>query len=129
MVQQHQKDAHRFKYNTAVNTKQNINNRLIAEFMGKKNISIRYNTVWADGEYPKGIQQSKNPVQYHTDWNALMGACYKWDNMNAKRFTKRQRNIYDNYCDLLDGTACLYKSKPVFEQLAENIKWYNTTKK
>lgn len=68
-------------------------------------------------------------AKYHSSWDWIMPACYKWDNLFfdvALEYHLAQQ--YELRCDALDNAVSQYKIIPVFNQLAENIKWYNKNK-
>lgn len=60
--------------------------------------------------------------KYHSSWDQLIPACQKWDTLkiNAKNQLK-----YEKLSDVLDNAVTCYDILPVFEQLVNNIKWYN----
>ena len=60
------------------------------------------------------------------NWNHLMLACKKWDNL-PKPFLGNKK--YEKLCDALDLVVTRYEPLPVFNQLVENIKWYNKQSK
>lgn len=67
-------------------------------------------------------------ADYHKNWNMLMEACAKWDNLYIK--DKQVQSIrYTQLCDKLGEVLTLYRIEPVWEQLVKCIKWFNKIKK
>lgn len=67
-------------------------------------------------------------LKYHSSWESLMPVCYKWDNLfieGVERAPLAKIMEHGDYCSKLDAVVVKYKIMPVFEQLVENIKWYN----
>ena len=65
--------------------------------------------------------------KFDSSWNWIMPACAKWD----KLFDGKAEVPY-KYCqlsDYLDLEVALYEINGIFEQLVENVKWYNEFKK
>jgi hypothetical protein len=85
-------------------------NKLIAEFMEKRYFA------------------GERLLKYHSSWDWLMSACYKWDNLTDAEIKEGTFYEYERLCDLLDAKVTLYEIFPVWEQLVENIKWYNANK-
>ena len=103
-------------------------NKLIAEFMGK---SIY--PVGGTKEYKKWkgefCDYSLFQIEYHSSWDWLMPACYKWDNLFKETPLEYPKAMeYEELCDALDNAVSRYEIMPVFSQLVENIKWYNQNK-
>jgi|ERR1035437_6013415 hypothetical protein len=87
-------------------------NILIKEFIGKE---IR-------GQFGRILSVEEYAYNYKWDW--LMPACYKWDSI----YTIQEGSLskrYEELCDALDKVVSCYEILPVWQQLVENIKWYN----
>ncbi len=67
--------------------------------------------------------QGYTNLKFHSSFNELMQACKKWDDLD--NVLSKHRHKYEELCDLLDNKVTLYEVYPVFEQLVENINWYN----
>ena len=104
-------------------------NKLIAEFMGFKPMFIksllgkRYEVI--DFEHGRiKVENLDVDCFYHTSWDWLMPACHKWDNLNM--YDKEGYEYeYLILCDTLDAKVSMYEIGPVWQQLVENIQWYN----
>jgi len=116
-------------------------NRLIAEFMG-----YVYNDVPKGNPHNvgSGITKTNNMgddyyfsfpenellnfpyPKYHEDWNWLMPACAKFDNLSMSSRSKEKR--YERSCDTIDWAVTCYEILPAFEALVDGIKWYNQNK-
>ena len=105
------------------------NNKLLAEFMGLKE------GWWISGEKKQkqycdigGFLDSKtyyaSDLIFHSDWNWLIAACKKWDNLKIFYGTKNE-DMYVDLSDFLDESVTLYRIDTVFLQLIYNIKWHN----
>ena len=97
-------------------------NKLIAEFKCTKSFDTYYDS---EGKYHFEILDS----QYHSSWDWIMPACYKWDNLFfdvALEYKLAQE--YELRCDALDNAITKYEILPAFKQLVENIKWFNQNK-
>jgi hypothetical protein len=85
-------------------------NRLIADFM-----------EWQHHPDKQYDEYEMAGLKYHTSWDWLIPACYKWDSLIKFLFNPE----YEQRCDELDRVATLYQIKPLWTVLIENIKWYN----
>jgi hypothetical protein len=118
-------------------------NILIAKFLGwtfhKKTNFWNLNgytcdcfTVGKEFLFNPGIRVNK--LDFHSSWDSLMFACKKWDELDVniyKRPNLKQLKINNEYielCERLDHFVTLYEILPVWEQLVENIEWYNKLK-
>lgn len=64
---------------------------------------------------------------YESDWNMLMPACKKWDEL-PDHPNPRKKSPQQELSDELDEIVALYEIAPVHKQLVRNIKWYNQNK-
>lgn len=69
-------------------------------------------------------------MQFHEDWSWLMPVCKKWDDLSEKENSiffeyNEFKTQYIKLSDKLDDLVTCYDITPVFNQLVENIKWYN----
>jgi hypothetical protein len=72
---------------------------------------------------------TKYELKYHSSWDWIMPVCYKWDNLfegTAIEYPKAME--YEKLCDEIDNAVSRYEILPVFNQLVENIKWFNQNK-
>lgn len=58
-------------------------------------------------------------LKYHEDWNWLMSACKKWDDLDITK------SSYVKLCDELDNLVACYEIIPVFCCLVKCLKWYD----
>lgn len=77
---------------------------------------------------PVGITKAED-LKYHSDWNWLMVACSKWDWLYMKEIGLMNEKEYIRKSNSLAHSLCFYEPILVFEQLVDNIKWYNNFKK
>jgi hypothetical protein len=82
--------------------------------------ATKYPNGWVTKEGYTTIKFEWFP-RYDKDWNALIPACHKWDNLNE--FLGNPE--YEQRCDELDRMASLYEIEPLWTVLVENIKWLN----
>ena len=77
--------------------------------------------------YEKGANYiHASEMEYHSSWDWLMPACYKWDNLFKEIILEYPKAMeYEELCDALDTLVSCYEITPAFNQLVENIKWYN----
>lgn len=75
-----------------------------------------------DGEVTEVYSFDK--LKYHSSWDWLMPACFKFDTLEI---TGRKRRIYESHCDVIDAAVSRYEIIPVFEALVDGITWYNNT--
>ncbi|MFA6889288.1 MAG: hypothetical protein WC254_07375 [Candidatus Woesearchaeota archaeon] len=96
------------------------------------------------GEVFFGIEKTENfdiayikqnlihTLKFNTSWDWLMPVCRKWDSIyvdfKPKDIAKRIFQKYTELCEKLDDAVTQYEIKPAFEQLVENVKWYNKNK-
>lgn len=98
-------------------------NKIIAEFMGETVLPIKECDLFPLIQGEDGLRQTK----YHTSWDWLMPACYKWENLQDFYKTNKASE-YRKLSGILGGIVYEYVIEPVYIQLVENIKWYNQTK-
>jgi hypothetical protein len=82
-----------------------------------------------EDEYTPQLGWNLDCGKYHSSWDWLMPACYKWDNLfveTAMEYPKAME--YEKLCDEIDNAVSRYEILPVFNQLVENIKWFNQNK-
>lgn len=84
--------------------KEKTDNEIVAEWMGL---------------FRKYVEM----LHYDTSWDWLMPACKKWDELTLNN------TEYIQLSDKLDQMVTLYEIVPAFQQLVENIKWYNQQSK
>lgn len=70
------------------------------------------------------MEEPQIPIRckYHCSFDWINPACLKWHSINITD---------EEYFELsmeLDSKAILYEITPLFNQLVENIKWYNKNK-
>ena len=111
-------------------------NKLIQGFMGWE---LKFITDYdLDGWYFVNKHTSKtisgmhnvSELPYSTDWNWLMEALKKFDNLNDENqvgFTFNEYQIYSNHCDQIDYAVTLYNIDDAVNALCEGIEWYNST--
>ena len=95
-------------------------NKLIAEFMGLK-IGNAWQVWNSMADYSKDAD-----FEYHSSWDWLMPACHKWDRLTDAEIKEGTWPEYERLCDLLDTKVALYEIQPVWNQLVENLQWYNS---
>jgi len=70
---------------------------------------------------------------YHSSFDWTMKVCLKWDTIYEGKTLKlpipKWYREYEDLCDLLDAEASRYEITPLYEQLVENIVWYNKRNK
>jgi len=110
-------------------------NKLIAQFMcdwsKEDNNWVFTSPITEQGIiwYKEVIKNSENNLKYHSSWNYIMPAYYKWDN-----FYSLDNKIFGHYsgyeylCDELDNAVTRYDIEDIFKQLVINIEWYNIVK-
>lgn len=86
-------------------------NEIIREFMGWPTNKIEIHFL--------GGTMRKLQYHFHMDWNLLMAACKKFDNLSNR--TKD----YQRYCDEIDAAVTNYEILPAWKRLLRGIKWYN----
>jgi hypothetical protein len=105
-------------------------NKLIAEFMGaivlkepighaQRNIQFLYEV--------EGIFLHRDyDLKYHISWDWLIPACAKFDSIFFGEDRTDMQQEYIELSDELDFKATSYELIPLFEQLVNCIKWYNS---
>ena len=66
-------------------------------------------------------------LPYCTDWNWLMEALKKFDELNEKSMTFLIQDQYQDKCDAIDYAVTLYNIDDAVNALCEGIEWYNST--
>lgn len=112
-------------------------NELIATWMGYKYFGWNQPGTMGEAGWKKNpramskvgdgyLCRQKNGLRYRGDWNWLMKAIYKWDNLYpgmAYQFRDRYREL----SDLLDNAVTAnYNIKEAYDQLVKNIEWHNS---
>ena len=84
-------------------------------------------TVGGDGKsIPFYLGRAVKDMKYNSDWNWLMNACKKWDNLPYDEFkTDLAKRQYTDRCELLDNAVTCYEIEYAFLALTECIEWYN----
>lgn len=109
-------------------------NKLIAKFMGLIPIKYKLNGEKGNSFITKedninyeGFEKffCMKDAKYYSSWNWLIPACKKWDEMIFPNDNIKLLMEYLQRCDSLDNKVSCYEILPVFEQLVDNIKWYN----
>ena len=104
------------------------NNKLIAEFMGLKEIYTPKLNIY---EISKTETCLETDLAYHTDWNWLMPVVEKIQSMGYwVDYTKGDVFIYDDEYNLVIPNP-MHKNKDTklsihYKIVIEFIKWYNT---
>jgi len=94
------------------------NNKLIAEFMGKYYINLKFEVVSI-------ISASNHKFPFDKDWNWLMEVVEKIESLGGGI------EIYNNYCKIIYDDEIIseieenYKIEAVYNACMEFIKWYN----
>lgn len=112
-------------------------NRLIEEFMGwklswsneegKRGWSF-YNEL--SKEYLHKTTYANSTIGFTTDWNWLMKALKKFDELNDENqvgFTFNEYQIYCDHCVSIDYAVTLYNINDAVNALCEGVEWYNST--
>lgn len=102
---------------------------LIAEFLG---YTVGELEGWLSGKRPYAYKKndmgqiseviSLTNLKYSTDWNPLMKACKKWDELHIDIKGQFQKE-YKILCDDLDNCVTLYEITTVYNQLVSNLRW------
>ena len=108
--------------------------RLIEAFMGWK---LSWNNEegkrgWSfyneyTKEYLHKTTYAHSVMGYTTDWNRLMEALRKFDNMIIPDEPFRNLQLYSEYCDSIDHAVTLYNINDAVNALCKGIEWYNST--
>lgn len=115
------------------------NNKLLAEFIGKKVITrSEFNPSIHTGEDLVGVYEIIEHTEYHRNWNWLMPIVMQINIIDNYRYTIQINSmdvyIYDN---LKGGYIFMSECKwqpdellnSVYEAIVEFIKWYNKQNK
>ncbi len=68
-----------------------------------------------------------NQLKFNEDWNWLIAACYKFDNLNRDDYPKELHEAKQEAHNHLDQAMCLYEIFTVFDTLVKAIQWHNST--
>ena len=66
-------------------------------------------------------------MKFNSKWDLLMPVCKKWKYF-ANKLIKSNYNDYSKLRDELDDIILTYDINRTWNQLVENIKWYNNLK-
>lgn len=103
--------------------------RLIEKFMG-------WSIDWRDGGWKWVDKDSKSLAKtcytnstlgFTTDWNWLMTALKKFDNLEMKFKATHTFTDYSKMCEQIDFAVTLYNIDDAVNALCEGIEWYNST--
>jgi len=110
-------------------------NELIAKFMG---IKITYYEptkllgcgFWMASEgglkppFPTSFISAEDiEYSYHWDWNTLMDACLKWDNLRMLPIFQIE---YEQLCDRLDNKVSCYEIEGAYNAFIDCMEWYES---
>lgn len=108
--------------------------RLIEKFMGwelkwsneegKRGWSF-YNVE--SKEYLHKTTYADSTIGFTTDWNWLMKALKKFDELNFQNHSAFIRRQYIEISDQIDYAVTLYNIDDAVNALCEGIEWYNST--
>ena len=102
-------------------------NKIIAEFMGAVPCKVWLKSIGdEDGYECEKYKLPTSELEYHSSWDWLMPACHKWDCLTDAEIKEGTWPKYERLCDLLDRKVALYEIQPVWNQLVENLQWYNS---
>ena len=123
----------------------NDGNRTIAQFLGYEYIPFNNDTNitagWWHSQTPAIVVRTKSAhklqgnfylgrsvknLKFHTDWNALLGACRKFADIVVD--TERERLAHNSYCVDMRYWLTRFDKEAVFETLVDGINAYNKTK-
>ena len=101
-------------------------NQLIHEFLGferteKDNGEVTYKTS------EKDVVLWASKLEYDSSILWLWRALQKWDNL-YEEIDPKNGSMYVELSDKLDNTVVCYEVNLIWEQMIENIKWYNKQK-
>ena len=63
---------------------------------------------------------------YHWDWNTLMDACLKWDNLHLLPMYQIE---YEGLCDRLDNKVSCYEIEGAYNAFIDCMQWYEAKSK
>ena len=110
-----------------------INNEMIAEFMGFKSISTEYDTFWNPPHMgaPTIYEWKFHSLglNFHCSWDWLMPAWFKFQNVCKELLTKHLTLTEYHYHEkkFLDGIN-KQEIDDCHSALVEGIKWFNSQK-
>ena len=109
--------------------------RLIEKFMGWKIDWTNDGLKWinSDGKTLGKTCYYDSTIGFTTDWNWLMRALKKFDNLyeyweEKDGFIMKRQIEYRNICDQIDYALTLYHIDDAVNALCEGILWYNSIK-
>ena len=91
-------------------------------------ISVFNDWLYKNVEEFKKDRYSTELHNYHEDWNKIIPVCRKFDMLYSDSWTIKQNEEYVELSNKLDAAATLYEVLPLYNQLVECVKWYNTIK-
>lgn len=97
--------------------------KIIADFMEVK-YEVVNNTLWHPVEI-KGIAPYSIKLEYHSDWNLLMGVCEKICEIDNCADIEFAKELEKADLQILHRTSILCNKQGVYERVLEFIKWYN----
>lgn len=109
-------------------------NKRIAKFMGVKIEYLKPNGFgmgfWMASEgglkppFPTSFSSADDiEYTYHWDWNTLMDACHKWDNLGLLPIYHME---YEDLCDKLDNKVSCYEIEGAYNAFIDCMDWYFT---
>ena len=93
------------------------NNFLISQFNG-----WTYKSV---DEFIKD-KSSYELHNYQEDWNKLIPVCRKFDQLYSDNWSIKTNEEYVELSNKLDYSSTLYEILPLYKQLLDCIKWFNS---
>jgi hypothetical protein len=99
-------------------------NKLICKFITTK---IKDEWYYFDHPILYGAEISHfNDFKFHKSWDYIIPVCKKWGCLTDDlQISDENYSYYLDLCELLDKKVTRFEILPVFEQLVNNIKWYN----
>lgn len=102
-----------------------LGTQVIAHFMGWRYIRNAKQYVHRSSNGLEIVAEDK--LQFHQDWNILMEAAGKFDDIYKKhKWDVSVRSKYNDLCDDIDRAVSRYKIGKAFEHLVKAINWYYT---
>jgi hypothetical protein len=102
--------------------------RLIEKFMGWELTQHKGRWVFVNGNIIKdNTYYNDSVLGYTTDWNLLMDALKKFDNLIIPDEPFDNFIKYRDICDSIDFAVSLYNIDDAVNALCEGITWYNST--
>jgi len=117
-------------------------NNIIEKFIGIKYDSNKNLFVISDSEWNNGYDdallhldriansfdntEDNHILYFNSNFDLLMSVCKKWDVFYKEPLIYSNYSEYMRLCDELDDSTSCYDLNKLWEQLVENIKWYNS---